>query len=88
MAPKQAPGDIGDLVATVELRRSPENYFDVVLIRALADAYESLGAHPRCRAIVPVLGGRALLCRRGLLRSFGRSPADLWGGGGPHRIRR
>jgi enoyl-CoA hydratase/carnithine racemase len=42
----------GDFVATVELRRPPENYFDVTLIRALADAYQQLDADPACRAIV------------------------------------
>jgi 2-(1,2-epoxy-1,2-dihydrophenyl)acetyl-CoA isomerase len=41
-----------DFVATVELHRPPENYFDRALIRALADAYEALDADPRCRAIV------------------------------------
>jgi 2-(1,2-epoxy-1,2-dihydrophenyl)acetyl-CoA isomerase len=41
-----------DFVATVELRRPPENYFDVTLIRALADAYQQLDADPACRAIV------------------------------------
>jgi 2-(1,2-epoxy-1,2-dihydrophenyl)acetyl-CoA isomerase len=42
----------GDFVATVELRRPPENYFDVTLIRALADAYQQLDADSACRAIV------------------------------------
>lgn len=41
-----------DFVATVELRRPPENYFDLAMITALADAYEALDADPRCRAIV------------------------------------
>ena len=41
-----------DFVATVELHRPPENYFDRALIRALADAYQALDADPRCRAIV------------------------------------
>ena len=41
-----------DFVATVELRRPPDNYFDRALIRALADAYQALDADPGCRAIV------------------------------------
>jgi 2-(1,2-epoxy-1,2-dihydrophenyl)acetyl-CoA isomerase len=41
-----------DFVATVELHRPPENYFDRALIGALADAYQALDADPRCRAIV------------------------------------
>ena len=39
-------------VATVEIHRPPNNYFDVALIRSLADAYEALDADPACRAIV------------------------------------
>jgi 2-(1,2-epoxy-1,2-dihydrophenyl)acetyl-CoA isomerase len=41
-----------DFVATVELHRPPDNYFDRALIRALADAYQALDADPGCRAIV------------------------------------
>ena len=41
-----------DFVATVELHRPPDNYFDRALIRTLADAYQALDADPRCRAIV------------------------------------
>ncbi len=39
-------------VATVELRRPPENYFDLALLRELADAYQRLDGDPDCRAIV------------------------------------
>jgi 2-(1,2-epoxy-1,2-dihydrophenyl)acetyl-CoA isomerase len=44
-------------VATVEMHRPPENFFEVDVIRSLADAYESLDADPDCRAI--------LLCAEG-----------------------
>jgi 2-(1,2-epoxy-1,2-dihydrophenyl)acetyl-CoA isomerase len=45
--------EIGDdFVATVQIHRPPNNYFDVALIRSLADAYEALDADPGCRAIV------------------------------------
>jgi enoyl-CoA hydratase/carnithine racemase len=45
--------DASTFVATVELRRPPNNFFDVALIRSLAEAYESLDADPAtCRAIV------------------------------------
>lgn len=40
-----------DFVGTVELRRPPDNFFDVPLVRALADACDSL-ASTTCRAIV------------------------------------
>lgn len=44
-------------VATVEMHRPPENYFDVDVLRSLADAYEALDAEADCRAI--------LLCSEG-----------------------
>jgi enoyl-CoA hydratase/carnithine racemase len=44
-------------VATVELHRPPENFFEVDVLRSLADAYEVLDADPACRAI--------LLCAEG-----------------------
>ena len=52
-----SPGDVtvelGDaFVATVEIHRPPNNYLDVALVSALADAYESLESDPACRAIV------------------------------------
>jgi 2-(1,2-epoxy-1,2-dihydrophenyl)acetyl-CoA isomerase len=44
-------------VATVELHRPPENFFEVDVLTSLADAYETLDADPACRAI--------LLCAEG-----------------------
>jgi len=41
-----------DRIAAVEIRRPPNNFFDVGLIRSLADAYELLADGDRCRAIV------------------------------------
>jgi 2-(1,2-epoxy-1,2-dihydrophenyl)acetyl-CoA isomerase len=41
-----------DFVAEVEIHRPPDNFFDVVLIRNLAEAYAALDADPSCRAIV------------------------------------
>ncbi len=54
------PGRAGDVtvtvgddgVATVEMHRPPENYFDRDVVRALADSYQALDADPGCRAIV------------------------------------
>jgi enoyl-CoA hydratase/carnithine racemase len=46
-------------VAGVLLKRPPHNYFDVELIAALADAFESLDADERCRAIVLAAQGTA-----------------------------
>jgi 2-(1,2-epoxy-1,2-dihydrophenyl)acetyl-CoA isomerase len=45
--------EIGDdLVATVEITRGPNNYFNPTVIADLADAFERLDDDPRCRAIV------------------------------------
>ncbi|MGA8004703.1 MAG: enoyl-CoA hydratase/isomerase family protein, partial [Burkholderiales bacterium] len=49
--------ELDGAVATVEIRRPPHNFFDLALIRQLADAFEALDAEPACRAIV--------LCARG-----------------------
>jgi 2-(1,2-epoxy-1,2-dihydrophenyl)acetyl-CoA isomerase len=47
-----------DRVAEVEIHRPPNNFFDVALIRSLADAYEALGAGGECRAIVLCAEGK------------------------------
>lgn len=41
-----------DHVATVEIRRPPNNFFDLALIESIADAFNALDADSRCRAIV------------------------------------
>lgn len=45
-------------VATVEIRRPPENYFDAALIGNLCDAFEAVDAEPAGRAIVLASEGR------------------------------
>ncbi len=50
--------DAATFVATVELRRPPNNFFDVALIRSLAEAYADLDADRACRAIVLCAEGR------------------------------
>jgi 2-(1,2-epoxy-1,2-dihydrophenyl)acetyl-CoA isomerase len=63
LPPEPGPADVADdsevtvelsdaFVATVEIRRPPDNFIDVALIAGLADAYEALGRDPACRAIV------------------------------------
>jgi enoyl-CoA hydratase/carnithine racemase len=47
-----------DHVAEVEIHRPPNNFFDVALIRSLADAYEELAAASGCRAIVLCAEGK------------------------------
>jgi enoyl-CoA hydratase/carnithine racemase len=55
-------GDVGvvlaDYVATVEIQRPPNNFFDTDLIRALADAFEALDNEAECRAIVLAAAGK------------------------------
>jgi enoyl-CoA hydratase/carnithine racemase len=48
----------GDHVATVELRRPPNNFFDVAMIRRIADLYEALAAERDVRAIVLCATGK------------------------------
>lgn len=45
--------EIGDdFVAVAEVRRPPNNFFDIELIDSIATAFEALDQDPRCRAIV------------------------------------
>jgi len=46
-------------VATVEIRRPPNNFFNVVLIREIAGALEALDADDGCRAVVLAAQGKA-----------------------------
>ena len=59
-----------DYVATIELRRPPNNFFSLEMIDGIADALESLDADGRCRA--------AVLCAQGKHFCAG---ADLSPGG-------
>lgn len=46
-------------VAQVEIHRPPHNFFDVDLIRNLADAFEALDNDPACRAIALSAEGKS-----------------------------
>jgi enoyl-CoA hydratase/carnithine racemase len=46
-------------VALVEVRRPPNNFFDVALIRELASAFEALDEDADCRALVLASQGKA-----------------------------
>ncbi|OBF81216.1 enoyl-CoA hydratase [Mycobacterium sp. 852002-51163_SCH5372311] len=50
--------DFAGHVAVVEIHRPPNNYFDTVLIKGIADAYEQLDDEAECRAIVLCAEGR------------------------------
>jgi len=47
------------LVATIEIRRPPHNFFDVVLINEIADALEALDKDDKCRAVVLAAQGKS-----------------------------
>src|SRR5262245_40918089 len=47
------------MVATIEIRRPPHNFFDIDLIRQIADACEALDNDAGCRAIVLAAQGTA-----------------------------
>jgi enoyl-CoA hydratase/carnithine racemase len=47
-----------DHVAEVEIHRPPNNFFDVALIRSLAEAYQVIDDEPEARAIVLCSEGR------------------------------
>ncbi len=47
-----------DHVATAEIRRPPNNFFDLALIDSLAEAFTALDEAPECRAIVLCAEGK------------------------------
>lgn len=51
--------DLKDMVATIEIRRAPHNFFDIALIREIADACEALDKDTACRAVVLAAQGTA-----------------------------
>src|SRR5438105_2521265 len=51
--------DLKDMVATIEIRRPPHNFFDIDLIRQIADACEALDKDSGCRAVVLAAQGTA-----------------------------
>jgi enoyl-CoA hydratase/carnithine racemase len=46
-------------VATIEIQRPPNNFFDLVLINSIADALEALDADTNCRAVVLAAQGKS-----------------------------
>jgi enoyl-CoA hydratase/carnithine racemase len=63
MEGSQAVGDVhisldDDLVATAEIRRPPDNFFDTELIAALADGYAWLAGKTDARAVVLCSAGK------------------------------
>lgn len=76
--------EVADHVAVVEIRRPPHNFFDLELIRGIADAFEALDADASCRAIVLAAQGKSFCAGANFgdgtkLDAEGRLPG---GGGG------
>jgi enoyl-CoA hydratase/carnithine racemase len=59
-------------VALVEIKRPPNNFFDVALIREIATAFEALDADGECRALVLAAQGKAFCAGA----NFGESDRD------------
>ena len=83
-------------VALIEIRRPPNNFFDIALIREIADALEALDRDDGCRAVVLASQGKAFCAganfgdgsaleprgsAAGRAGAAGRAP--LYGGGPP-----
>jgi len=66
--------EIVDHVATVEMHRPPNNFFDSTLIAEIGEAYEALDRDPSCRAIVLAAEGKAF-CAGADLSGRGSSSA-------------
>jgi enoyl-CoA hydratase/carnithine racemase len=50
--------DLDGPIATIEIQRPPNNFFDVGLVRAIGDAFHALDQVPECRAIVLASQGK------------------------------
>jgi enoyl-CoA hydratase/carnithine racemase len=69
-------------VALVEIRRPPNNFFDVALIQEIATAFEALDEDAGCRAIVLAAQGKAFCAGANFgdgstLDDEGQRPGDL-----------
>ena len=69
---------IEEHVATVEIHRPPDNFFDFDLIREIADTYGKLDDEPECRAIVLCSEGKHFCAGANFARreSWGQDQLD------------
>lgn len=49
---------LADHIATAEIQRGPNNFFDIALIESLAEVFETLDSEADCRAIVLAAEGK------------------------------
>ena len=76
-------------VALIEIRRPPNNFFDVALIREIASALETLDEDSGCRAVVLASQGKAFCAGANFgdgskLSGEGRRPDELQQSAVPH----
>ncbi len=70
-------------VATVEMRRPPDNHFDNVMIHQLAETYEALDEREDCRAIVLCAEGKSFCAGADLKNRPDTAKASEGAAGGP-----
>jgi len=63
---------LADRVGLVEIRKPPNNFFDVALIRQIATAFDGFDSDPDCRAILLAAQGKAFCAGA----DFSSRPAD------------
>jgi enoyl-CoA hydratase/carnithine racemase len=70
-------------VATVTMRRPPNNFIDTLFLNNLADAFDELQADQNCRVIVLAAEGKHFCAGRdfGRARADGDQPTDLYRAG-------
>jgi len=71
-------------VATVEIRRPPNNFFDNALIAEIAAAFEALDADAQCRTIVLAADGKAFCAGADFSRRPDTGAASEGGAGAKH----
>ena len=71
---------LDDRVGLVEIRKPPHNFFDVALIRQIAEAFEAFDADPACRTVLLAAQGKAF-CAGADFSSRGEDGVEPSGGG-------
>src|SRR5271154_1473325 len=66
---------LNNYIALVEIHRPPNNHFDHVLVRDLADAFRDLDADPECRVLLLASEGKAFCAGADYRPASGSTPA-------------
>lgn len=73
-----------EYVACVEIHRPPHNFFDLQLVKDLADAFEALDQDPACRALVLASEGKSFCAGADFKRRAVTRGAEPEPGGASH----